>query len=233
MSSGLKAYQYVTDDEINDMMETLTGRDPDAIEAFFDSYRQMEPVKQRALGYMYCVMKAAALGYSSAYRDAAMMFYLGRGRFDEFKPPLRFMGWAGRRNNIGPAYRILPEALFEEGKAEIFYTDSDIEKNREAVSELAVDIVSQSSGIASARVETMENVLFEQVETEPVWGVVLTLDQSAVKESIYVNGKLMGPEETGGYVFVLPKAGEFSCRLGQLTGKGHYITLAKDLYCMK
>ena len=65
------------------------------------------------------------------------------------------------------------------------------------------------------------------------WCVTFRLEDTALRE-IAVNGKPVKPEK-GKAIFILPKAGEFDCMLGEIVhgDPDNAFVLAKHNYCMK
>ena len=159
--------------------------------------------------------------------------------------PFAFLGWAGEHSNVGPAFSIRPEC-FSSGPVTLYYSDEDmgvysssVREDRAACAEdLAKDIALYSSGLSDVRAVLLPGC-HDSVITKPgcekgeTYGVAFTLDPSAVKDSVIVQGKALTAEETGGYVFVLPRAGEFHCTMGQLFDDGLRLPLREDSYCMK
>ena len=66
------------------------------------------------------------------------------------------------------------------------------------------------------------------------WCVTFRLEPAAIRE-IDVNGQPMKPEKDSGAIFLLPKAGEFDCMLGEIVhgDPDNAFILAKHNYCMK
>ena len=67
-----------------------------------------------------------------------------------------------------------------------------------------------------------------------VSGISFRLSESARKHMI-VNHQEIESGEHGGAIFVLPKAGEFTCMLGEMLNDdpATCVILAKHMYCMK
>ena len=62
--------------------------------------------------------------------------------------------------------------------------------------------------------------------------VLFEPDPTAVKKTVRLSGEAVSTKILGEYVFVLPRAGEFYCLLGEVRD-GEMIPLHKDDFCMK
>lgn len=226
----LEAMRHVSMDEIEEMMGALMSGDREKIKAYMSKYTGLSAEKQGALAYMESLIGAASFGFKSPYQEAAKAAFLYPER-RQLKSPFAFCGWAGARNDLGPAYQINQPAFLSQD-TELFYTDEDIENSRECADDLARQIEKESSGISHARAERLANFQVEDAPLGEKWGVVFALEASAVKEGVFLNSNFAAAGETGGFVFVLPKVGEFSCMLGHRCSNVCLI-LAKDMYCMK
>jgi len=146
-----------------------------------------------------------------------------------------FCGWAsyyekdpwGREPQYmeGVAFRIDREC-FPEGPVRLYFSPwGESEKN-------ALQLVRQySSGIS--------NVHEEQFSEQDQWGhthkssiLVFDLDALAIHHTVVLSKQHVLTEELGGYVFVLPRCGEFDCELGEIRD-GKRIPLHEDDFCMK
>ena len=58
------------------------------------------------------------------------------------------------------------------------------------------------------------------------------LDPKRIRETVLLSGKAVETDRLGGYVFVLPRAGEFFCELGEIVD-GKRVPLHIDDFCMK
>lgn len=224
----------LANEKVPDMIERLLNADDiNSRAAYMADYAQMPEEMQRALGYMRCLVESSFGEAYSAYGRFSMEWFQ-RLRVPPMQLPMRFIGWAGPHNNIGPAYEIVPMCLSDED-SRIFYTDDDIENRPEYAADLAKDIARQSTGIDDVRHETLKGVYtMKGIETGMVSGVTFRLSEAA-KQNILVGGKEMTCGEHGGAIFVLPKAGEFTCTLGEVLGgdASNCVILAKHTYCMK
>ena len=148
--------------------------------------------------------------------------------------PLRFIGWAGPRNNIGPAYAVDPACL-SSIDSRIFYLDRETNNRLERAERLAEAIATQSTGIVEVRPEILRELYTLQgYEDGPATGITFRLSEAA-RKTIMVNGMEMDRYEHGSAIFVLPKDGEFRCRLGEVIGgdTASCVILARHSYCMK
>ncbi len=226
----LEAMRYVVPEEIDEMMTALTSEERETIKAYMSKYDGMPPEKQGALGYTEALVGTSIFGFKSPYQEASRtaFFYPERRGL---KRPFSFCGWAGAHNDLGPAYQINMEA-FHGKNVKLFYTDDDIEAYPEEAEYLAGQIEKESSGISGVRTEKLGNFQVEEKHMGEKWGIVFTLSANAVKDRVSLNSRPATTDETGGYVFVLPKAGEFNCMLGHCQS-GICCILSKDMYCMK
>ncbi len=217
-----------------DLVMRLLGAE--AIEdkaAYMDEYRRKPINMQCALGFMRCLIESSFAEPYSAYGRYCMEIF-ARRRVPPMRLPLCFIGWAGPQNNIGPAYEIDPTCL-SGVPSRIFYTDVDIRHDPEEAVWLANYIAKESSGVEDVRAETLKSLYTLQgLEAEMVSGISFHLSESARKHVI-VNHQEIESGEHGGAIFVLPKAGEFTCMLGEMLNDdpATCVILAKHMYCMK
>ena len=224
----------IANNNVPDMIKRLLNADDiDTRAAYMEDYAQMPEEMQRALGYMRCLVESSFGEAYSAYGRFSMECFQ-RLRVPPMLLPLSFIGWAGPRNNIGPAYEIVPTCL-SGNDSRIFYTDDDIENRHELAEGLAKDIARQSTGIEDVRHETLKALYtIKGIESGMVSGITFRLSE-ATKQNIMVGGREMSCGEHGGAIFVLPKAGEFTCTLGEVVGGdvSSCVILARHTYCMK
>lgn len=202
-------------------------------EAYMADYLQMPEDMQCALGYMRCLIESSFAEAYSAYGRYCMEGF-ERRRVPPMRLPLRFIGWAGPHNDIGPAYEI-DSACLSGADSRIFYTDDDIQYRPESAEWLVRDIAQQSSGIGDVRTETLNSLYtLGGMEAGMIAGISFRLSETA-RRNITVNQREMECGEHGGAIFVLPKAGEFTCMLGEMLGGdlAACVILAKHMYCMK
>ena len=202
-------------------------------DAYMTDYLQKPEDMQCALGYMRCLIESSFAKAYSAYSRYCMEGF-ERRRVPPMRLPLRFIGWAGSHNDIGPAYEI-DSACLSGADSRIFYIDDDIQNHPESAEWLAKDIAQQSSGIEDVHAETLNSLYtLEGPETGMITGVSFRLSETA-RRNITVNHREMECGEHGGEIFVLPKAGEFTCMLGEMLGGDPTacVILAKHMYCMK
>jgi len=100
--------------------------------------------------------------------------------------------------------------------------------------ELALYIEQASSGISDVRIVKLDDLrtMNGNICTEH-WCITFQLDETGSKE-VYVNGDLQKPKG-GKAIFILPKAGEFNCTLGEIVhgDPDNAFVLVKHNYCMK
>lgn len=144
--------------------------------------------------------------------------------------PFRMYSWADYQdpelgNMEGVAFRIEEGCFFGRQATLFYYDDDNWPGNREAQKYLQL-IRRYSSGISNVRLERWTE------DGRQRNAVVFQLDPSAVKPSMELGGYPVSTEKTGYYMFVLPRCGEFYCKLGEIRD-GERIILHTDDYCMK
>lgn len=199
-----------------------------------EKYTCLPEEVQCALGYMRCLLESGFEETYSAYGQYCIDILRHQmGHVPLMRLPVRFIGWAGENNEIGPAYEI-DRGCFFESDSRLFYTDDDIQGSADAAEELAHEIGQASSGIADARAERLEQLrtMNGDIRTEH-WCVSFRTEETELKE-VTVNGKPIEPE-SGRTVFILPKTGEFDCMLGEIVhgDPENAFVLAKHNFCMK
>ena len=122
------------------------------------------------------------------------------------------------------AFRITKES-FSGRDPLLYYCDDDgfpwnDDKRLEIINEL-------SSGIADVRVENIGTRKNREGRA-----VVFRLSEKNIRKYISLSGKQVDTAELGGYVFMLPRAGEFFCELGEIID-GKPVPLHIDDFCMK
>jgi len=136
--------------------------------------------------------------------------------------PISFLGWADYDNpGWGPTQGVgflIRKELLTGKRPLLYYTDDDGLPDKNSCRKMLKLICQYSSGITHVRYRK-GTVLFR-------------LNASAIKKTVRLSKKEVPAETFGGYMFLLPKAGEFSCTLGQIR-MGRKIPLHKDSFCMK
>lgn len=94
-----------------------------------------------------------------------------------------------------------------------------------------------SSGLSDVRIyqeDENSNFMFhgESYNRRKVTSFRFHLDSKNIHESVICNDAQISFSEFGGYFFVLPRAGEFICELGEIID-GKRIPLLFDEFCMK
>ncbi len=157
---------------------------------------------------------------------------------------MEFYGWAGQHSEIGPAIRINRDGFPDNQEVRIFYADSDYhghiwedEDGKELLlneysmwelESLAKSIQNMSSGLTDVKVEMLE----PGDGTDPFYAATYRLDEKAVKDIMVVGGKSFTSKDTGGYLVVFQRYGEFTATLGVLVN-GKPVVLYQDSYSMK
>jgi len=165
-------------------------------------------------------------------------------KHNEVSHPMEFYGWAGQHSEIGSAIRINRDCFPAGQEVRIFYADSDYrgrvwedegekelflnEDSMWELESLTKSIQNMSSGLTDGKVE----VLKPEDETDPFYAATFRLDEKAVKDIMVVEGKTCTPKDTGGYLVVFQRYGEFTATLGVLVD-GKPVVLYQDSYSMK
>lgn len=164
--------------------------------------------------------------------------------------PISFLGWADYEYmpskdhcfvHQGVAFRINRDSFIGR-EIELYYTDDDMlgeisDYRFERLKEMLEKIKSCSSGLRDIRIHREKEERDFMFHGRMHEACMLTsfrffLDSSKIKDSVSINGAEIPSSELGGYVFVLPKAGEFFCELGEIVN-GRRIPLLVDDYCIK
>ena len=199
-----------------------------------DMYSNLPDDVQCALGYIRCLMESSIGRSYSAYGRYCMDMLRRNTRYiPRMRLPIRFIGWGGEHNEIGPAYEI-DEMCYSGAGSKIFYTDDDIKGRADAAEKLAHRVEQVSSGIVDVRAEQLEQLRTMNGDIRMAhWCVTFRLGDTALRE-IAVNGKPVEPRK-GKATFILPKAGEIKCMLGEIVhgDPDNAFVLSKHNYCMK
>lgn len=216
------------------LFQIMDTEDAKQLFAHMEKYAMLPEEVQCALGYMRCLLESGMGGFYSAYDKYSVdMLRYTFGHVPFMRLPIRFIGWGGEHNEIGPAYEIDGRCQISKN-SKLFYTDDDIQESADEAGELARYIVQASSGIVDVRAEQLDQLRTMNSDMKgPYWCVTFRLDNAAFKQ-IAVNGKTVKPEE-GKAHFILPKAGEFDCMIGEIVNgdPDNVFILAKHNYCMK
>lgn len=145
--------------------------------------------------------------------------------------PFGACGWADYEaphwpDAQGVAFRI-NRRCFGGQDVQLYYFDDDHFPTDGDAEWILATIRQCSSGIACVRVDS---VVDEKGFAHRA--ILFRLDAAAIRDSVRLSGRDVDTKELGGYVFVLPRAGEFFCELGQVS-EGRTIPLHKDDFCMK
>ncbi len=225
----------IADPYIKTLFPSMEAEKAEDLAASMEKYALLPETAQCALGYMSCLLEAGMGGSYSAYDRYCMDFMRSRfGKIPSMRVPIRFIGWGGEHNEIGPAYEI-DSACHIAADSRIFYTDDDIQERPDYAEELARRIELASSGIADVRAEKLEVLRTMDSDRKAAhWCVTFRLDQASARE-IAINGQPKQAEKNGISFFLLPKAGEFWCMLGEIVHSDpeNAFVLAKHSFCMK
>ena len=187
-------------------------------------YSQLSRQERAIAGYL--------LASTGSSRGHGYFSYFASDR--EVVYPFRFCGWAGLHKDLGPMFQINRDCFPLSLLPRLFYTDDDMPfrtqtgtEPPEYLIELSREIERNSSGLANVK-----PVLLPEQDGKPaVWGISFLLSESAVRKSVAMDG-MIPTAPLGGYLFALPKAGEFDCCMGELYDDS-YIVLHHDSFCMK
>ncbi|MBQ2957489.1 MAG: hypothetical protein IJE08_13645 [Clostridia bacterium] len=195
--------------------------DDAAQEAYWAHFARLPHKTQAMIGY-----EQARLGHS---RGRSGFHGLGVPRLPL---PFTVLGWADYIHpswgaDQGIAFRIEKDCFCDD-RPLLYYLDDDNFPKKDFPLSL---IETYSSGIADIHTERI--VCRHHLNGVAERTVLLfTLDPARIRPTIRLSGKDISTDETGGYVFVLPRCGEFYCQLGERKN-GEMIPLHIDDFCMK
>ena len=145
------------------LFQIMDTEDAKQLFAHMEKYAMLPEEVQCALGYMRCLLESGMGGFYSAYDKYSIdMLRYTFGHVPFMRLPLRFIGWGGEHNEIGPAYEIDGRCQISEN-SKIFYTDDDIQGSADEAEELARYIAQASSGIVDVRTEQLEQLSARRV----------------------------------------------------------------------
>ena len=168
---------------------------------------------------------------------------IGRSGFHDFGEealnPFVFCGYADTHSPwFGVAFRINRDC-FDGRNAELYYMDDDyFGIQPHYLQQLRDRMETYSSGLTDIEIVTQyENTDFtfqgKHKHPQNVTTIRFRLDAAKIKESVSVDGgKTIPSTESGGYVLVIPKVGEFDIELGEIID-GKRIPLHYDGFFMK
>ena len=224
----------IADPYIKVLFPIMEAEDVVQLRDCMERYTVLPNDVQDALGYMRCLLESGMYDTYSAYgRYSIDILRHNMGHVPLMRYPLQFVGWGGKHNDIGPVYEIDGKCHIEPD-SKIFYTDDDIQDRVHDAEELASYIAQASSGISDVCVEKLENLRTMNGDIKNAhWCITFRL-KDATRKEIIVNGKNIKPDD-GEALFILPKAGEFDCKLGEIVNGDpeNAFILAKHNYCMK
>lgn len=139
--------------------------------------------------------------------------------------------WGEAWHDQGVAFRIRRECL-PPGPVRLYYLDDDHFPRQDEENILQL-IRQHSSGISNIHLERRVcKGWHSNEEEEEQTLIVFDLDETAFHHTVVLSGKHVPTQDLGGYIFVLPRAGEFNCVLGEIRDDA-VIPLHKDDFCMK
>lgn len=156
--------------------------------------------------------------------------------------PISFCGWADYgRAFPGVGFRINRDCFAGRG-AELYYMDDDMLSGAYVwkepfLEEMLGNIISSSSGLTNVHMHQEDakgefTFCGRRRDASCITSLRFHLDASSIKETLSFNREKISSAKFGGYVFVLPRTGEFFCELGEIVD-GERIPLLFDDYCMK
>lgn len=187
---------------------------------YWQHHSALEPALQKRLGY-----EVARRGYSRGQSGFHGLCSSG------WQMPFGFCGWATCAPECyseGVAFRIDREC-FPDGPVTLYYMDDDHWPGQDEA--MLKHIQRLSSGISNLRIEE-SSVTHKETKYIKYSALVFDLDSNAVKPTVLLGRKPVPTEELGGYVLVIPRAGEFFPELGEIRS-GERIPLHRDDFCMK
>lgn len=233
----IPTFKILNNEQIFKMLNALDDNSPDrsALMDYMKEYVQFPQDIRYALSYVLSLVESSEGSFYSAYGRLAGEFYL-RPKVPPLYLPFRFVGWAGVHNDVGAAYE-MANSHFVHG-TRFFYTDDDIENSSTEAEWLAERIARESSGLFDVRVERLPEVKCgNDGDGCERFGVTFSISPENSR-SILVNGNPYQSVYEGidrPIVFVLAKAGEFNCMMGEMVNgdPDACFVLAKHMFCMK
>ena len=233
----IPTFKLLNNEQISKMLNALDDNSPDrsALVDYMKEYVQLPQDIRYALGYVLSLAESSESGFYSAYGRLAGEFYL-LPKVPPLYLPFRFVGWAGVHNDVGAAYE-MAFSRFANG-TRFFYTDDDIENSSDEAEWLAERVARESSGLIDVRVECLPEVKCGNGgDGRERFGVTFSISPEN-SLSTYVNGNpyhSVYEEIDRPVVFVLAKAGEFNCMMGEMVNgdPNACFVLAKHMFCMK
>lgn len=196
------------------------------------SYRSV--IRQRLQNAYWAKRGNANLPYQAGYELARLGYSTGKSGFHDamvscgdLPSPFGFCGWAGDHSNyVGMC---IEKRCFCGSDVQLYYFDDDNWPN--FGDETALSLIRQySSGLTDVHHEKRIVNVFGKMAERTL--TVFSLSADAIRETVMLGSEEMPSAAIGGYLFVLPRCGEFRCELGEIKN-GELIPLHRDDYCMK
>lgn len=130
---------------------------------------------QLAIGY---IMSLMMVDVTAGKTDPSEHFRFPKPHMEETLQlfPVRYLGFAGKAGNVGPAY-LISTCHMESDEPRLFYSDTDIESDWDAATELAERIKRASSGVVGVRVEQLTCLRAIKTELEGErWCITFAID---------------------------------------------------------
>ena len=197
----------------------------------FEHFNELPEILKPVVRWQYCKLypKRSTSGF--------------HGLEDSKYDPISFCGWADYGDMFqGVAFRINRDCFIDDNDPELYYVDDDMtgdlsERQLKWLNKMLDTMNACSSGIRDIHLhqEHADKFIMFRGRMEDFTNLIsirFTLDASMIRDSVSLSGQEIPASETGGYVLVVPRAGEFFCELGEIR-YSERVPLLIDDYCMK
>ena len=209
---------YVSAVEQEYLQKALATDDEEEFERYLKHVQNLPPRLRACIGYIMNESDSPFVPHSMYLRQCSKI---------EF--PLKFFGYAGEHSDIGACYRINRDAFL--GRFALFlYIDDELDSG-ELRAEFVSSFCRQMEKLSSGLSRFMVDVLGDDDGCSG-YAILFHLDSAAIKDSVMIGGREIPASESGGYVLVIPKAGEFTANIVELTEK-RPVSLEMRNFCMK
>jgi len=198
-----------------------------------------QELEQQAIHAFWEKYGSADLQYQAAYElsrlSAAGLPAPFQWDFDPFcTAPVTAAGWAGYNRCLsgieiqGVGFQI-EKRCFDGRDAQLYYFNNDSWPASD--DEAVLDTIRRfSSGLVDVHIEQRVTTICRRTAKRNL--IVFRLSPDAIRPTVRINREDVDASILGGYVFVLPRSGEFWCELGEIRD-GELIPLYQDAFCMK
>ncbi len=156
--------------------------------------------------------------------------------------PFSCCGWADCGEPFSGVGFHINHECFNGRDVQLYYIDDDMVNHGSAVNKdhwqkMLNEIAEYSSGLSDIRCETRREEKYFLFRGNWEKGgefpeIRFRLDPSKIRDTVSFCGRKIPTKATGGYIFVLPRAGEFYCELGEIID-GRHVPLHIDDFCLK